>query len=82
MQSLAALLAENELPNLAFLLIEPHRGPGGGWRVKFNYESSEPLSMKVEQASVLVERLKMISEMELAAEVDDAVKRVLRYNRM
>jgi hypothetical protein len=33
MQTLTALLSENGLPNLPIVLIKPHRGPAGSWRV-------------------------------------------------
>ena len=36
----SALLFENGLPDLPALLIEPHRNPGGIWRIKFSYETS------------------------------------------
>ena len=44
MSTVAALLSENGLPDLPVLLIEPHRDHRGLWRIKFNYETSDPLS--------------------------------------
>jgi hypothetical protein len=44
MVTLSALLLENGLPDLPALLIEPHRDHGGVWRIKFSYETGEPLS--------------------------------------
>jgi hypothetical protein len=36
----SALLFENGLPDIPALLIEPHRNPGGIWRIKFSYETA------------------------------------------
>jgi hypothetical protein len=52
MSTLSALLLENGLPNLPILLIEPHRNHGV-WRIKFSYETAEPLSMSTFQASTM-----------------------------
>jgi hypothetical protein len=43
MFTLSALLF---VPNLPVLLVEPHRNHGGVWRIKFSYETGEPLSMR------------------------------------
>ena len=82
MLTLSALLFENGLPNLPVLLIEPHRNPGGIWRIKFNYETSEPLSMSAVQASTMAGFLHEMGEAELADEIDDALKSAARYSSM
>ena len=78
----AALLFENGLPDLPTLLIEPHRNPGGIWRIKFSYETSEPLSMSAVQASNMAAALQEIGEAELADEIDGALKSAVRYSSM
>jgi len=82
MVTLSALLFENGLPNLPALLIEPHRNPGGIWRIKFSYETGEPLSMSADQASIMASSLHAIGEAELADEIDDALKSAARYSSM
>lgn len=82
MVTLSALLFENGLPNLPALLIEPHRNPGGTWRIKFSYETSEPLSMSAVQASTMAAALYEIGEAELADEIDGALKSAVRYSSM
>ena len=82
MVTLSALLFENGLPNLPALLIEPHRNPGGTWRIKFCYETSEPLSMSAVQASTMAAALYEIGEAELADEIDGALKSAVRYSSM
>ena len=82
MVTLSALLFENGLPNLPVSLIEPHRNPGGIWRVKFNYETSEPLSMSAVQASTMASSLHAMGEAELADEIDGALKSAARYSSM
>jgi hypothetical protein len=57
MLTLSALLIENGLPNLPVQLIEPHRNRAGVWRIKFNYEVGEPLSMSAGQASTMASSL-------------------------
>jgi hypothetical protein len=74
MFTLSALLFENGLPNLPVLLIEPHRNHGGVWRIKFSYETSEPLSMSAVQASTMASRLNKIGQVELADEIDGGKK--------
>jgi len=69
----SALLFENGLPDLPALLVEAHRNPGGIWRIKFSYETSEPLSMSAEQATTMAAALHEIGETELADEI--AVRR-------
>ena len=78
----SALLFENGLPDLPALLVEPHRNPGGIWRIKFSYETSEPLSMSTVQASAMATALHEIGEAELADEIDDALKSAVRYSSM
>ena len=70
----SALLFENGLPDLPALLVEPHRNPGGIWRIKFSYEASEPLSMSAVQASAMASALHAIGEAELADEIDGALR--------
>jgi hypothetical protein len=82
MVTLSALLFENGLPNLPALLIEPHRNPGGIWRIKFSYETSEPLSMSAVQASTMASSLHEIGEAELADEIDVALQSAARYSSM
>jgi hypothetical protein len=78
----SALLFENGLPDFPALLVEPHRNPGGIWRIKFSYEMSEPLSMSAVQASTMAAALHEIGEAELAGEIDDALKSAVRYSSM
>jgi hypothetical protein len=78
----SALLFENGLPELPALLVEPHRNPGGIWRIKFSYETNEPLSMSSAQASTMAAALHEIGEAELADEIDDALKTAVRYSSM
>ena len=82
MLTLSALLFENGLPDLPVLLIEPHRNHGGAWRIKFSYETGEPLSMSAVQASAMASCLHKIGEAELADEIDDAIKNAARYASM
>jgi hypothetical protein len=82
MATLSALLFENGLPNLPVLLIEPHRNPGGIWRIKFSYETSEALSMSAVQASTMASSLQEMGEVELADEIDRALKSAARYASM
>ena len=82
MVTLSALLFENGLPNLPALLVEPHRNPGGIWRIKFSYETGEPLSMSADQASIMASSLHEIGEAELADEIEDALKSAARYSSM
>jgi hypothetical protein len=82
MATLSALLFENGLPNLPVLLIEPHRNPGGIWRIKFSYETSEALSMSAVQASTMASALQEMGEVELADEIDGALKSAARYASM
>jgi hypothetical protein len=79
MPTLSALLFENGLPDLPVLLIEPHRNHGGVWRIKFSYETGEPLSMSAVQASTMASRLHNIGEAELADEIDGAIENARRY---
>lgn len=82
MPTLSALLFENGLPNLPVVLIEPHRNPGGIWRIKFSYETSEALSMSAAQASTMASSLQEMGEVELADEIDGALKSAARYASM
>jgi hypothetical protein len=80
--TLSALLFQNGLPDLPALLIEPHRNHAGVWRIKFNYETVDPLSMSAEQASTMIPLLQQLGEAELADEIDVAVKSATRYASM
>jgi hypothetical protein len=82
MFTLSALLFENGLPNLPVLLIEPHRNPGGVWRIKFSYETSEALSMSAVQASTMASSLQEIGEAELADEINSAIRQAAHYASM
>lgn len=79
MSKLAALLLQNGLPNLPLLLVEPHRNHGGVWGIKFSYETGEPLCMSTAQASAMASLLLKIGEVELADEIDDAIRNATRY---
>src|SRR5665647_280065 len=70
---------ENGLPNLPVSLIEPHRNREGVWRIKFCYETDQPLSMSAVQASAMAIHLHHIGEVQLAGEIDDAVRSATRY---
>ena len=76
MLSLSELLFENGLPDLPVVLIEQHRNHGGEWRIKFSYETGEPLSMSAVQASTMASCLHQIGE------ADGAIKSALRYKSM
>jgi hypothetical protein len=82
MVTLSALLFENGLPDLPALLVEPHRNPGGIWRIKFSYENSEPFSMSAAQASTMASHLHALGETELADEIDGALESAVRYSSM
>jgi hypothetical protein len=82
MTNLSLLLIQNGLPNLPVVLIEPHRNHGGIWRIKFSYETDQPLSMSTRQASSLAADLHQMGEDELAGEIDDAVTSATRYSSM
>jgi hypothetical protein len=82
MFTLSALLFENGLPNLPVLLVEPHRNHGGVWRIKFSYETGEPLSMSAVQASTMASSLHKMGEAELAGEIDGAIKSAARFASM
>ena len=82
MTKLSLLLLQNGLPDLPVLLVEAHRNRGGIWRIKFNYDAGQPLSMSAEQASSLATDLHQIGEQLLADEVNEAVKSATRYSSM
>jgi hypothetical protein len=82
MLTLSALLLENGLHDLPVVLIEPHRNPGEIWRIRFSYETGEPLSMSAVQASTMAAALHKIGEAELAEEIDGALKTAIRYASM
>jgi hypothetical protein len=82
MSMLSKILSHNGLPNLSPLLIEPHRNQTGAWRIKFSYETQEPLSMAPAQASELVTLLQQVGEAEFARELEDAIRRARRYASM
>ena len=80
--TLSTLLFQNGLPDLPASLIEPHRNRAGAWRIKFNYETAEPLSMSADQAAAMIPLLHELGEVELADEIDIAVKSATRYASM
>ena len=82
MITLSALLMNNGLPDQPILLVEPHRSFAGTWRIKFCYDDLEPHSMNAEQASKLAAGLHQINEDEIAAEIDEAVRRAKHYGAM
>ena len=47
MQTLSAILFQNQLPDLPVSLIEPHRNLKGVWRIKYCYKSAQPLSINL-----------------------------------
>ena len=79
---LATLLSDNGLSELAPSLVEPHRNQRGLWRIKFNYEDSEALSMETDQAATLAGHLRHLGETDLADEVEGAVAQAKRYRTM
>ena len=80
--TLSALLFQNGLPDLPVSLIEPHRNRAGVWRIKFNYETFEPLSMSADQAATMIPLLQELGEAELADEIGIAVNSATRYASM
>jgi hypothetical protein len=82
MPTLSKLLLENGLPDLPVLLIEPHRNHRGIWRIKFSFETGEPFSMAATQASIKASSLHDIGKVELADEIDDAMRIATRYATM
>jgi hypothetical protein len=54
----------------------------GRQRIKFSYETGEPLSMSTVQALTMASYLHKIGEIELADEIDDAIKNAVRYASM
>lgn len=80
--TLSALLFQNGLPDLPQSLVEPHRNRTGIWRIKFNYEDSEPLSMDVVQAEAMAALLRELGEIDMADEVTSAVASAKRYTSM
>ena len=82
MTSLSLLLFQNGLPDLPVALIEPHRSHGGVWRIKFSYDTDQPLSMSAGQAASLATDLHNIGEDRLAGEIDDAIRSATRYSSM
>jgi hypothetical protein len=80
MISLSLLLFQNGLPDLPVVLIEPHRNHGGIWRIKFSYDTDQPLSMSAGQAWSLATALHEMGENELADEIEDAVRSATRYS--
>lgn len=62
MTSLSLLLFQNGLPNLPVVRIEPHRNHDGVWRIKFSYDTDQPLSMSAGQAASLATDLYNIGE--------------------
>jgi hypothetical protein len=79
---LATLLSDNGLSEQAPTLIEPHRNQRGLWRIKFNYEDSEALSIDTTQARMLATHLRHIDQIELADELEGAVQQAERYRTM
>jgi hypothetical protein len=49
---------------------------------KFSYETGEPLSMSAVQASTMAACFNKIGEVELADDIDDAIKNAMRYVSM
>jgi hypothetical protein len=82
MTSFSLLLFQNGLPDLPVAFIEPHRNHSGIWRIKFSYDTDQPLSMSAGQAASLATDLYNIGEDRLAGEIDDAVRSATRYNSM
>ena len=72
--ALSVLFSENGLPNLPIILIEPHQNQRGVLQIRFYYADNEPLSMNSAQASALARNLRQLGEVQLADEIDDAVR--------
>jgi hypothetical protein len=81
MTNLSLVLFQNGLSDLSVVLIEPHRGRSGIWRIKFCHDVG-PLSMSAEQTSSLATDLYQLGEDQLAGEIDDAVGSATRYGSM
>jgi hypothetical protein len=76
----STLLLKNGLPDLPASLVEAYRsGKGRPWRIKFAYETAPPLTMDRAQASRMAGQLRDIGDIELADEIDYAVKRAVHY---
>lgn len=82
MTTRSELLSDFGLPGLITSSIQPYRQGFGPWRIRFNYEKSEPLSMSSAQATEMAVRLHQIGEAELANEIETAVERARRYQTM
>ena len=82
MTSFSLLLSQNGLPDLPVAFIEPHRNHSGIWRIKFSYDTDQPLSMSAGQAASLATDLYNIGEDDLAGEIDDAIRSATRYSSM
>ena len=72
--ALSVLFSENGLPNLPIILIEPHQNQRGVVQIRFCYADNEPLSIDLVQASALARNLRQLGEVELADEIDDALR--------
>ena len=72
--ALSVLFSENGLPDLPIILIEPHRNQQGVLQIKFCYADNEPISMNSVQASVLAGNLHQLDEVQLADEIDGALR--------
>jgi hypothetical protein len=80
--NLATVLVHSGLIDIAPAMVETHRNHRGRWRIKFNYDDAEPLSMDPVQASTLAGHLRHIGETVLAGEVETAIQQAERYQRM
>jgi len=80
--TLATVLVHHGLPDSAPEMVEAHRNHRGLWRIKFNYDETEPLSMDTTQASLLAGHLRHIGEAALADEIEGAIRQAERYRTM
>jgi hypothetical protein len=81
--TLSAVLAHSGLPDTPPALVEAHRNRRHGqWRIKFNYDDGEPLSMDPAQATMLAGHLRHIGEADLATEVETALLQAAHYRTM
>jgi len=82
-QTLSAVLAHSGLRDDPPVLVEAHRNlRHGQWRIKFNYDDGEPLSMDAAQATMLADQLRQIGEADLAGEVETALQQAAHYRKM
>ena len=82
MATLSTVLSRYGVSSRITVNIEPHRDEQGVWRIKFS-APGDPAGVAVDLggASRLAAELRNISELDLAARIDDAVAKAKRYAR-